>query len=299
MTRHVDFSGPDYEFSQAEEKISGLKISLKNAIDVQHDRFKKAENDMSDHELLQKHCQKHGPYKCIEMTMAAGISFTTETKCPGCVEDEIYKLEKRRSDLLNIKNRDKVRSLMREAGISKRFDHCTFDNYDTGSGEGAVKALKICKRYAEKWPDRLSKGGGLVLCGKPGTGKNHLATCVTKEVINNHQGSVKITSALKVIREIKNTWSRDSEKSEQNVIDSMKKVDLLIIDEVGVQFGSETELMLMFEVINGRYEAMKPTILISNLNREELAKFIGERVLDRMNEGGGATIVFDWESYRK
>ena len=40
--------------------------------------------------------------------------------------------------------------------------------------------------------------------------------------------------------------------------------DLLILDEVGVQFGSETEKMILFEIINGRYEQLKPTIVISN-----------------------------------
>jgi len=43
---------------------------------------------------------------------------------------------------------------------------------------------------------------------------------------------------------------------------------------------------------------MKPTILISNQTREELAAFIGERVLDRMSDGGGCTLSFTWDSYR-
>ncbi|MDN6682437.1 MAG: ATP-binding protein, partial [Enterobacterales bacterium] len=42
----------------------------------------------------------------------------------------------------------------------------------------------------------------------------------------------------------------------------------------------------------------RPTILISNLTREELVTFIGERVLDRMSDGGGCTLAFTWESYR-
>ncbi|EIG27035.1 hypothetical protein HMPREF1054_2009, partial [Haemophilus paraphrohaemolyticus HK411] len=51
--------------------------------------------------------------------------------------------------------------------------------------------------------------------------------------------------------------------------------------------------------INERYEAMKPTILISNLSQQELGAYVGERIVDRMREGGGAMIAFDWESYRK
>ncbi|HBV4032592.1 TPA: ATP-binding protein, partial [Klebsiella pneumoniae] len=42
-----------------------------------------------------------------------------------------------------------------------------------------------------------------------------------------------------------------------------------------------------------------PTILISNLPKDELTQFIGERVIDRMNDGGGCTISFTWDSYRE
>ncbi|HFH6599619.1 TPA: ATP-binding protein, partial [Klebsiella pneumoniae] len=52
-------------------------------------------------------------------------------------------------------------------------------------------------------------------------------------------------------------------------------------------------------IINTRYERLKPTILISNLPKDELTKFIGERVIDRMNDGGGCTISFTWDSYRE
>ncbi|HBH7937850.1 TPA: ATP-binding protein, partial [Escherichia coli] len=47
-----------------------------------------------------------------------------------------------------------------------------------------------------------------------------------------------------------------------------------------------------------RYERMKPTILISNQSKDELSAFIGERVIDRMNDGGGCTLAFTWDSYR-
>ncbi|MNL75123.1 DNA replication protein DnaC [compost metagenome] len=73
---------------------------------------------------------------------------------------------------------------------------------------------------------------------------------------------------------------------------------MLVLDEIGVQHGTDTERMLMFSILNERYNQMKPTILISNLAREPLEKYLGERAFDRMREGGGRMVVFDWESYR-
>ena len=138
-----------------------------------------------------------------------------------------------------------------------------------------------------------------MFCGKPGTGKNHLACAIANSIIENHQAKVLISTALRIARDIKNSWSRDSQISEERTIKTYTDKDLLIIDEIGVQFGSEAEKIILFEIINTRYEQMKPTILISNLSEQELGIYIGERVLDRMMEGQGAIIAFDWESYRK
>ncbi|PAV01844.1 ATP-binding protein [Arsenophonus sp. ENCA] len=130
------------------------------------------------------------------------------------------------------------------------------------------------------------------------TGKNHLALSIAKHVINEHQSSALFTTVLRIAREFKSTWGKNAECSEADVIKRYAQPDLLIIDEVGVQFGSEAEKMILFEVINARYESMKPTIIISNLALNELFGFIGERVIDRMNDGGGCTLAFTWRSYR-
>ncbi len=58
-------------------------------------------------------------------------------------------------------------------------------------------------------------------------------------------------------------------------------MDLLIIDEVGVQFGSAAEMAILQEIINARYEIILPTILISNLSPEELWAFISPRIAEQ------------------
>ena len=74
--------------------------------------------------------------------------------------------------------------------------------------------------------------------------------------------------------------------------------ELLILDEVGVQFGSETEKLMLFDVLNERYEKRKPCVLLSNLAIDDVKAFLGERVFDRLREDGGEAVAFDWESYR-
>ena len=55
----------------------------------------------------------------------------------------------------------------------------------------------------------------------------------------------------------------------------------------------------MFDVLNTRYENRKPSILLSNIPKEQLSDYLGERVTDRLRENKGKVIGFDWESYRR
>ena len=237
----------------------------------------------------------HGEYAYHESTnQLMNRTYTFKTACPHCTAEKITTLKKE----IQVENQSEILRLKTLSNIPMRFAHCSLSNYEPVT-DGAKKALAYATRYADKWLDRLAKGGGLVFCGKPGTGKNHLACAIANSIIENHQAKVLISTALRIARDIKNSWSRDSQISEERTIKTYTDKDLLIIDEIGVQFGSEAEKIILFEIINTRYEQMKPTILISNLSEQELGIYIGERVLDRMMEGQGAIIAFDWESYRK
>ncbi len=88
---------------------------------------------------------------------------------------------------------------------------------------------------------------------------------MAKHIIRNHLASVEITDVMRLTRAVKNCWRNDSEKTADEVIEHYASLDLLIIDEVGVQFGSAAEMAILQEIINARYESILPTILISNL----------------------------------
>ncbi|EOF6019429.1 ATP-binding protein, partial [Salmonella enterica] len=106
----------------------------------------------------------------------------------------------------------------------------------------AAKNLAACQRYAQSWPERLASGTGLVMTGNCGTGKNHLAVSMAKNIIRNHLARVEITDVMRLTRAVKSTWRHDTGSTEDEIIERFASLDLLIIDEVGVQFGSPAEM---------------------------------------------------------
>ncbi|HAT2207130.1 TPA: ATP-binding protein [Kluyvera intermedia] len=277
-----------------DEKISELEKlidSLKNP---------PAEIEDTEVSLSTETCEKHGKFECrTRIYTGSAIKIPPRpSRCPGCLSDELIRLQGDRIRIDEAARKRNIESLLDSLNIPARFESCTLQNYEPVNDD-ARRALRVCEAYASRWPERLQKGGGLVMCGKPGTGKNHLALAIARHVITEHQSSAVFTTALKIAREYKSTWSKGSTRTEDDVIRYFTRPDLLIIDEVGVQFGSDAEKLIMFEIINTRYERMKPTILISNQTKDELAAFIGERVIDRMNDGGGCTLSFTWDSYRE
>ncbi|MDA8152022.1 MAG: ATP-binding protein [Acidithiobacillus sp.] len=187
--------------------------------------------------------------------------------------------------------------LMESAAIPRRYIDCDFDNYVVDV-PGQQTALDVCWDYAEHFAERASKGSSLILCGNPGTGKNHLASAIARTVLSMGRSVLHVT-AYDVIARIRQTWQRGiGNSTELEVIRGFAEADLLIIDEVGKTFGSDGELVHLFEVIDHRYRDMKPTIILSNEGVEGVEKYLGAAAFDRLCQNGGL-LLFDWQSYRR
>ena len=238
-------------------------------------------------------CEKHGRYEEKRREVMGKVF---KTLCPGCQDD------RKAAEAEQVKRQDsesrkaKIRKLLGEAGIPKRFSMRTFDNYKAERLEQS-QALAVAVYFARDFDKFLESGASLMFCGKPGTGKTHLAAAIANAVCEQGRSAV-FMSVLKATRMVKDTWKKGADVAESQVYKGLVEPDLLILDEVGVQFGSESEKLILFEILNGRYENVKPTIVISNLLPTEITEYLGERVVDRLQEGGGSTVVFGWESYR-
>ncbi|SDF80818.1 MULTISPECIES: ATP-binding protein [unclassified Duganella] len=239
---------------------------------------------------LLERCEQHGEF--TSMLLASGWS-----TCVACAKSSEMAAANAGNEAWRreLSAREWEARLGR-AAIPERFADRRLDTYRPTCPEGQ-QALQVAQRYADNFGAVRKAGACLIFCGDIGTGKTHLSVGIAHAVLEQG-GQAVFTSVRAAVGAVKETWERGAAKTEPQVLRELISPDLLILDEVGVQFGSDTEKLIMFDIINGRYESRRPTIIISNLALGELEKYLGARAVDRLREGGGKVVVFDWESYR-
>lgn len=155
---------------------------------------------------------------------------------------------------------------------------------------GTVKAFRDLIVGERKW-------AVLVLMGSVGTGKTLLASELAESLINNIGKSVRYCTAKQMIAEIQSSYGMEG-KSEEGEVLRFVSYDVLILDEIDAKPDRENANLLLTEVINRRYNEEKPVVVITNQPFNNLAKFVGDRVDDRLHENA-LVCSFDWPSFRR
>ncbi|HDC4405012.1 TPA: DNA replication protein DnaC [Enterobacter cloacae] len=180
------------------------------------------------------------------------------------------------------------------SGIRTLHQGCSFENY-----KATTTNQKIVREKARLYAVDFDKSmGGFIFCGNPGTGKNHLAAAICNDLLRRGK-TVLIITVADIMSSMRETFNGTSADSEEKLIDKLSSVDLLVIDEIGVQNESRYEKVIINQIIDRRTSSRRPTGLLSNLDEAGLNRQLGERVMDRMKLGGTLWLNFDWESYRE
>ncbi|WP_176216943.1 ATP-binding protein [Andreprevotia lacus] len=235
-------------------------------------------------------CPQHGDYTSRKWLGSIW------SKCPQCsaaqAEASRHDAERRAAQASSAHWQQQLQ----QAAIPPRFLDRTLHNYQATQA-GQQRALAFAHAYAAALAGPAS-GRSAIFSGERGTGKTHLAIGIAQQAMGRHGKTALFTTVQRYIRAVRDSWSRNSPLTESAVVALYARPDLLILDEIGVQAGSDNEKQLLFDLLNERYEHRRSTLLLTNLTVGECRSYLGERVFDRLREDGGEFVAFDWDSWR-
>ncbi|WP_167627549.1 DnaA ATPase domain-containing protein [Peptoniphilus vaginalis] len=161
-----------------------------------------------------------------------------------------------------------IEKLKLDSLMDNKFKKCTFNNfYKTKDNEFYFNFGQFYSRNFEK---NKTENNGLLIYGKPGTGKSFLSFCIANYLLDN--GIKVIACSISTILEKIREYSSFGDNKMTVFNNELKKADLLIIDDLGSENSSEWVNSKIYEVIDLRYRSEKPLIVTTNLEPDNLKK---------------------------
>ncbi len=115
---------------------------------------------------------------------------------------------------------------------------------------------------------------GVYIHGAVGTGKSANAAGIARAALSRRE-SVVFTSASGMLASVQDTFSGPG--SSREVLRRYSTCALLVVDDLGKESASRWSLSTLFEVVNGRYERMLPTVYTSQYTLGDLRRRLAER----------------------
>ena len=99
------------------------------------------------------------------------------------------------------------------------------------------------------------------------------------------QGHTAVFASVpEVLSRIRATYNDEARETEAQLMFGLREAKLTVLDDLGAEKKSNWTLEKVYELIDARYRARRPTIVTSNLTPEELEEQIGPRAYDRLLE---------------
>ena len=196
--------------------------------------------------------------------------FIQNDKC-DCIESikEKERLEKKRIIAINKDYEEyrkhemnkKIKQYYGTDFITKQFEIQTIENFITNEANINMKytAMKFLERFSHTKK-------GIIFIGKNGTGKTHIASGIANELMKRN-----VPVIFGTLTELLDKYSESYKNhTEIELTKLYAKVDLLVIDDLGVEVANDWMLSKLFIILNERIKNELPIIITSNYEFAQL-----------------------------
>jgi len=162
-------------------------------------------------------------------------------------------------------------SLLKQAQIPRRYEHCAFENFDirkdpqTGHTNRSLVAAKL---YSQKLVEEYPTDFGLLFVGPTGVGKTHLGVAVLRELMVRKGVPCLYYDFLKLLKDIRDSYNPISHTSEMRVLGPVLDVEVLLLDDLTASDPTDWVRETLAHIINSRYNEKKVTLITTTLPAE-------------------------------
>lgn len=171
----------------------------------------------------------------------------------------------------------------------------TYETVTLANDDGInQKVSNFCRKYIDRWPQMLENNIGVLFHGPVGPGKSFFACAIANELLQKHVPTT-ITSFPRLLNLLQDSNNR------QWLLDCLGNYKLVVIDDLGVERETSYAAEQIFAVIDARGRAKLPTIITTNLTKQEMENQPSmqyRRIFDRVREMCPAVVLIDGQSRR-
>jgi len=195
----------------------------------------------------------------------------------------------------------RVVALLERARIPRRYQHCLFESYETGSmfDPSLVAARLTARQFVDGYPV-TTEGHGLLLTGSIGVGKTHLAVGILHSLIVEKGVRGMFCDYRELLKQIQHSYNPQVATTELEILRPVFEAEVLVLDELGASKPTEWVWDTVAHILNTRYNDKRTTIITTNyadappggiatgprnaMRDETLGDRIGERMRSRLAE---------------
>lgn len=218
------------------------------------------------------------------MTQAESQQETSQYKCSICKDTGMIIIaQKDKQPLMKpceCLEKEKIRRLWSNSGINTEDLDKSFGNFEEWTSKAKEMKTKGTLYYKSYENIKKERRNSIMLCGNPGSGKTHIALALANNFLKKNVRVVYMPYR-DIVTKLKQNMI--DEEYYKKTLSKYQTCEILLIDDLFKGKINETDINIMFELINYRYLNRLPVIISTEFTIDRLLNFdeaIGSRIYE-------------------